>query len=79
VVSRRDPSLANWLDTTGHSEGTIVFRNYRSKSAQVPHCRLVKFTELQQYLPKDTALVTPADRAASLEHRRAALLQLHGE
>jgi hypothetical protein len=79
VISKKDPGVANWLDTTGRHEGTIVFRNYRAKQGVVPRVRKVKFDEVRADLPAGTQLVTPAERQAALEHRRQAVLKLYGE
>lgn len=79
VVAHKDPGVANWIDTTGHLQGTIVFRNYRAMGQPVPATRKVKLTEVLSALPKDTKMVTPAERAAALERRRRGFLKLHGE
>jgi len=79
VISKRDPGIANWLDTTGWKEGTIIFRNYRAKGKVVPELTRVKFDELPSILPKTTARVTPAQRKAALEHRRLGLMRLYDE
>jgi len=49
VISQRRPGVANWLDSKGHREGTMVFRWSRSK-ARVPafDCELVKLAELPE-------------------------------
>ena len=49
VVAHTDPGLPNWLDTCGHSEGTMCWRWYRiadgNKPVQ-PDCKVVKIDEL---------------------------------
>ena len=70
VISRIDPGIANWLDTTRHPDGTIVFRNYRSTIDAVPIVKKVKLADIWAYLPKDTVKVTPEQRAAAIAHRR---------
>jgi hypothetical protein len=79
VVAHRDPGVKNWLDTRNRREGTIVFRNYRSASAPVPKVRKIKFSELAQALPPQTARVTPAERAATLRRRQDSYRKLLGE
>jgi len=79
VISKRDPGVANWLDTIGWKEGTMVFRNYRAKEKPVPEFTKVKFDELPSVLPKTTARVTPTQRKAALEHRRLGLIRLYDE
>lgn len=48
LVAARDPGLANWLDTTGHREGTMAFRWIGAERIVDPRCRVVKQSELQQ-------------------------------
>ena len=79
VIANHDPGIANWMDTRNRSEGTIVFRNYRSADQPIPSVRKVKFSELAKYLPPGTRRVTPAERAAALARRRAGFFKLHGE
>jgi len=79
VVSIKDPGMKNWLDTCGRVEGTIVFRNYRTIGTPVPKSRLVKFSEIGKWLPKDTARVTPAERQAAMLERRRCMLKWYGE
>jgi hypothetical protein len=71
VVARRDPGVANWLDTAGHRQGPIIFRWLRADDAPVPRTRLVRLDELAGVLPPDTALVDPATRAVTIRRRRA--------
>jgi hypothetical protein len=79
IVSRKDPGIANWLDTTGRIEGTIVFRNYRSETKPVPKSRKIRFDEIDSLLPRETARVSSVQRAAILDARREAFINLHGE
>jgi hypothetical protein len=46
VVAHRDPGLPNWLDTSGHSRGTMAVRWVRAESHPEPICRLVELSEL---------------------------------
>lgn len=79
VVAHRDPGVANWLDTTGRQQGTVVFRNYKTSGQPVPTTLKVKLADLYAYLPNASARVSPAERAAALEARRLAYIGLHGE
>lgn len=79
VVAHRDPGIANWLDTTGRVQGTVVFRNYKASGQPVPHTAKVKLADLASHLPVDTPRVSAAERAAYLEGRHRAYLALHGE
>ena len=79
VVSNRDPGLANWLDPCGRIEGTVVFRNYRARTPDIPNSRVLKVTELDAALPKDTRRVTPEQRKQMMTKRRVAMRKLYGE
>jgi hypothetical protein len=79
VVAHQDPGVANWLDTTGRGQGTVVFRNYKTSSQPVPTTMKVKFADLATCLPPSTARISRADRARALEARRLAYIDLHGE
>jgi hypothetical protein len=79
VISKRDPSVANWLDTAGRVEGTVVFRNYRATSAPVPSARKVKLSEVARFLPKDTLRIAPSERAAIVAKRQAGYDKVLGE
>ena len=73
VLSARDPGVANWLDTAGHSNGAMLLRCVRTETAPVPGVRRVSADEVLQHLPADTARCTPAERAAVVEGRRRAV------
>lgn len=79
VVSARDPGVANWLDTTGHNDGEIFFRNYLTPDAVVPGVRKVKFDDVMSCLPADTTWITPAEREEILRYRRDGFVKLYGE
>lgn len=70
VIAKRDPGVANWLDTSGYNEGVIQGRWNTCNSAPVPTARLVKLAALRASLPADTAMVTPAERDRQLRDRR---------
>jgi len=46
VVAHRDPGVPNWIDTAGHSQGTMCFRWIRAAEHPQPRCRVVKLAEL---------------------------------
>jgi hypothetical protein len=79
VVTHTDPGIANWLDPCGRVEGTVVFRNYRSRSAPVPASRVVKVKELATVLPKTTRRITREERQRIIEKRRAGQRKIYGE
>ncbi len=47
VVAHTDPGLPNWLETAGHTSGTMCFRWIRAKDHPQPRTRLVKLVELR--------------------------------
>ena len=73
VVAHRDPGVANWLDTAGHSEGPIILRCVRTDSAPVPTTSVVAFDRLTDELPAGTIMLTPSERAAAIDVRRRAV------
>lgn len=80
VIAHTDPGVANWLDTAGLNEGTIVARAYHARQMPAtPTVRLVKMKDLKKYLPKGTPYFSPEQRAAALKHRRDGLLRMFGD
>jgi hypothetical protein len=73
VVSARDPGVANWLDTAGHSNGAVILRCVRTETAPVPATRVVTFDEVGSVLPPGTTMATAERRAKTIEARRRAV------
>ena len=73
VLCARDPGVANWLDTAGHSNGAMILRCVRTETAPTPTARVVKFDDVTAELPADTAMVTPDERRSILHARRRAV------
>ncbi|MCP4038911.1 MAG: DUF1214 domain-containing protein [bacterium] len=46
VVAHEDPGVPNWIETAGHTRGTMCFRWIRAKAHPQPRCRVVKRSEL---------------------------------
>ncbi len=69
VLSVADPGIPNWLDTGGRTQGSIVGRWYKCKSAPVPKITKVKLSELKDHLPADTPPVSESDRVSALRAR----------
>jgi hypothetical protein len=46
VISNTDPGVPNWLNTTGHSTGTMCVRWLGAKEHPTPQVRLVKLSEV---------------------------------
>jgi len=47
VVAARDSGVANFIDTAGHTEGTMLLRWVGAREHPVPQCRVVKFETLR--------------------------------
>ena len=73
VVAHRDPGVANWLDTAGHSGGAVILRCVRTLTAPVPTVAVVPFDDLAELLPPGTRRVSPAERAGVIRVRREAV------
>jgi hypothetical protein len=78
VLCEGDPGVANWLDTAGHSNGPIILRCVRTKTAPTPTTRIVPFEQLAAELPSDTTRVTPEERSSVLAARRRAVRERFG-
>jgi hypothetical protein len=73
VLCADDPGVANWLDTAGHSNGPIILRCVRTKTAPTPATRVVPFDDILAELPSETTRITPEERSAILAARRRAV------
>ncbi|HSG62236.1 MAG TPA: sulfotransferase [Pseudomonadales bacterium] len=75
VIAHKDPGVANWLDTTGLTEGFMAPRWAYSETpdkASWPTINATKvaFEALRSHLPDDIVLTTPAQRLEQLAIRR---------
>jgi len=70
VLAHEDPGIANWLDTCGHESGMLQYRWGWSENCPPPTARIVKFAELRDHLPADTARVTLAQRREAIRCRQ---------
>ncbi len=75
VVSAKDPGVQNWLDTAGYPRGVVQGRWTGCKTQPIPSVKKVTFAEIRAALPRDTLLVTPAQRQVQIRNRRLALEQ----
>ncbi len=46
IVSASDPGVDNWIDTVGHTRGTMLFRWVRADNPVQPGCRVVDLESL---------------------------------
>jgi hypothetical protein len=50
IIAQQDPKLPNWIETAGHTEGTMCWRWYRLHEDALPvepSCTLLKIHELK--------------------------------
>ena len=69
VIAHDDPGVHNWLDTQGFSDGNLSYRNLMSQNPATFRTALTKRAKVHEMLPKDTAMVTKAERTAQLRDR----------
>ncbi|MDE0065049.1 MAG: DUF1214 domain-containing protein [Gammaproteobacteria bacterium] len=69
VISHDDPGTRNWLDASGRGSALLAARFYKPDEVPVPRLKVVPFDKVRDYLPKDTALVTPAERQEIMRRR----------
>ena len=48
IVAHEDPGQPNWIETAGHTSGTMCFRWVRAKEQPQPRTRLVKLSSLRK-------------------------------
>lgn len=70
VISDKDPGVANWLDTGGCSEGTLMLRWNEASSGPAPTLRSVPLASVKDALPADTVTVSTEERQQRLRERR---------
>ncbi len=73
VLASKDPGVANWLDTAGHSNGAMLLRCVRTETAPVPSTRVVKFGDVRSALPPETTTIRTEERALVIAARRRAV------
>lgn len=69
VISLEDPGVPNWLDPAGYKQGTVYGRWYDCDSNPTPTIKRVSLAALRDHLPKDTPVVTPAEREVEIRER----------
>ncbi|MCY4426750.1 MAG: DUF1214 domain-containing protein [Halieaceae bacterium] len=79
VVAHQDPGVPNWLDPVSRKEFTIVFRNYRETGDSriaPPTVKRVKFSEIRDQLPSQTAEISTEERERQLDRRRKGYVKI---
>jgi hypothetical protein len=46
IVAHQDPGTGNWIDTAGHTEGTMCWRWVRAADHPQPMTRVIKLKDL---------------------------------
>jgi hypothetical protein len=75
VLSRQDPGVHNWLDTTGLRRGVVILRQIDAAQPQVPTTRVVPVADVAQVLA-GTRTCDPSQRRAQLAERREGVAHL---
>lgn len=50
VLAHRDPGVANWLQTTGHERGTMLYRTVHGKQQVYPGARRVALADVKRLI-----------------------------
>jgi hypothetical protein len=75
VLSRHDPGVHNWLDTTGLRRGIVILRQIAAERPQVPSTRVVPVADVGRLLP-GTRTCDPAQRRTQLAERREGVARM---
>ena len=70
VVSTQDPGVHNWLDKADWPWGILQARFYQADDYPEATVTRVPVADILDHLPPGTPVLTPAERAAQLRHRR---------
>ena len=62
VVAHEDPGLPNWIETAGHTSGTMCFRWIRAAEHPQPRTRVVKVSELGDLTSPGAPVTPPTSR-----------------
>jgi len=75
VMAHSDPGYHNWIDTCGFERGHICARNNFTSQGTEHRTQVVKHDELAKYLPADSTMVTPDERAEQMRTRFHSILR----
>jgi hypothetical protein len=73
VLAHTDPGIQNWMDTQGFERGNLTYRHMLDGEPAALQTRVVKYADLADVLPEDTATVTPEQRIAQMWLRFTAI------
>lgn len=75
VVAHQDPGTANWLDTTGSTQGCITYRWNQADRQPVPTCTLIPVASIAEHFDDRWAPINREQRSVVLRDRRRAALR----
>jgi hypothetical protein len=78
VLAHTDPGYEHWLDTQGFERGNLTYRNLLSQTPTTLRTQLVARSSLVEAMPRESARLTPAQRARQLALRFQAIRQRYG-
>lgn len=78
VLSLTDPGVPNWIDPVGNDRGIAMMRMYFFESKPAACVTRVPLANLRNYLPAETAVITPAERQEALRKRARSSLKRYG-
>lgn len=70
VVALQDPGVANWLDTGGFCQGTLIGRWYEASSHPLPTLTRVPLSAVREHLPAASPPVSAEARRVLMAARR---------
>ena len=74
VLCQQDPGFANWLDPSGHTQGTIAFRLLDAEALPTLRYRTVPVEHVEDEVPHE-AQVAPGERSEILRRRRDSIVR----
>ena len=69
VVAHADPGYANWIDTTGITQGSIAYRYVWAETKPTPRVEVVKFEDVAIAGDSEQRARQLADRVAATQRR----------
>jgi len=73
VISKNDPGIQNWIETSGMKKGVMTLRVQSLKNMEFefkPITKVVKLSDIQDNLPKDIPSFSTAQRTQQLKNRQ---------
>lgn len=70
VIAPFDPGVANWLDSAGHLDGSIMLRWTEASNRPEPTLTVAPLAQIRDHLPANVESVSPEMREVRLRQRR---------